>query len=164
MTIFFINFRRKKNTIKKNRIELMAMDAPPYKEMENHLLFLSSELSEANKRANLFHSAFVASENLWTATDKTLRTTHPNLAMKLRVVRCLEMPRKINCAKRTIGNIHQELTDLRREKRQLRLAIKNVQKTAENFLDSSSRSSSRNQAAEITKLKAEIALLKSKQK
>lgn len=137
------------------------MEDVPYKEMENHLVFLSSELKEANKRANFFHSAFIASETLWTATDKTLRSTHPNLAMKLRIVRSIEMPRKINCTKQLIGNIHQELTDLRREKRNLKTEIKKMQRSAELFLQSTSRSSPRNQAAEITKLRAELALLKS---
>lgn len=130
------------------------------KQMENTMVFLSSELSEANKRATLFHSALLASENLWKSTDQILRKSHPNLAYRLRVSRSEELQRKISMAHRTIGKLHDDITDLRRERRQLTLIIKDLENSAKGFLECDSRSSSRSLAAENTKLKAEIALLK----
>ena len=134
------------------------------KAMCNTMEFLAHELSECNKKMTKFHAALISSEQIFEATNKSVEKTHPNLAYHLRLIRSQVLPRKINVALKEIKNVHQELTDLRRSKRQLLLEIKNLKKAADGFLSSNPRTSIRKLAAENTVLKAELALYKQKSK
>jgi len=132
------------------------------KAMCNTMEFLSKELKECNKKMTLFHAALISSEKIYETSNKSVAKTHPNLAYHLRLIRSQELPRKINMALKEIKNIHQEITDLRRSKRQLLMEIKNLKKAAEGFLGSNPRTSIRKLAAENTLLKAELAIYKEK--